>query len=224
MSLSWCSDVSPGAWLTASGTPWQQLIGFGPAEFDSYARLRFVPDPTRTGQHESDIDDADIPESEAALVRCVLNVLARHTAAAGDCYFCLWDGWASDIYGGDGLRIVDWATGTVTRGSTMDPAFDQAVLQGPKVSIPNRDYFLFRGRLADFGDWGAADFHPGKPRTHMPNPAFIWPADRAWCVANDVDPHWAGIGATSAAIDELLATPGLDIVRADPTVPQPEYR
>lgn len=224
MSLSWCSDTSAGAWLTANGTPVGQLIGFGPAAFDSYARLRFIPDPTHPGQHENDIDDADIPESEAALVRGVLDVLARHTATPDDCFFCLWDGWASDIYGGDGLRTVDWATGTVTRGPAMAPAFDRAVLQGPKVSIPHRNYFLFRGRLADFGDWGAADRLPGMPRTDMPNPGFVWPADHAWCVANDVDPHWAGIGATAAAIEELLATPGLDIVRADPTVPQPEYR
>jgi hypothetical protein len=54
----------------------------------------------------------------------------------------------------------------------------------------------------------------------MPNPAFIWPADRAWCVTNDVDPHWAGIAATAAAIDDLLASPALDMVRADPTNPR----
>jgi hypothetical protein len=50
----------------------------------------------------------------------------------------------------------------------------------------------------------------------MPDPAFIWPADRAWCVANAVDPHWAGIGADVSAIDELLADPRLDVVRANP--------
>lgn len=224
MSLSWCADTSPGAWLTAAGTPWSQLIGFGPATFDSYARLRFIPDPTYPGQRENDVADADIPESEAALVRQVLGVLARHTTTPDDCFFCLWDGWASDIYGGDGLRTVDWATGSVTRGPAMAPAFDAAVLQGPKVSIPHREYFLFRGRLADFGDWGAADRLPGMPRTNMPNPAFIWPADHAWCIANDVDPHWAGIGASAAAIDELLAAPGLDVVPADPATPQPAYR
>jgi len=57
----------------------------------------------------------------------------------------------------------------------------------------------------------------------MPNPAFIWPADRSWCVADDVDPHWAGIGADRSAIDQLLADPRLDIVRADPREDPPHY-
>ena len=57
----------------------------------------------------------------------------------------------------------------------------------------------------------------------MPGPAFIWPGDRTWCLANDVDPHWAGIGADSAAIDELLADPRLDVVPADPHHAPPHY-
>lgn len=224
MSLSYCSDVSPAEWLTAGETDAWQLITFGPACFADYARLRFIPDPAYLGQLESDVEDDDIPESEAAVVRGVLNVLARHTTTPTDCFFCLWDGWGSAIHGGDGLRIANFDTGTVTRGPLMAPAFDQRVLHGPKVSIPHRDYFLFRGPLADFGDWGAANYLPDRPRTDMPNPAFIWPVDRAWCVTNDVDPHWAGIGATAAAIDDLLASPALDIVRADPTNAQPAYR
>lgn len=230
MALAWCSDVAVADWLTDARTdPWQ-LIGFGPAAFSAYARLRFIPDPKFPGQRENDVDDDDIPESEAALVRAVLDVLAHHTSTPDDCFFCLWEGWGSTIHGGDGMRIADFETRTVTRGPMMAPAFDSSVLDGPKVSIPHhvsipyRSYFLFRGSLADFDDWGAADYLPGMPRTDMPNPAFAWPADRAWCVANDVDPHWAGIGADNRAINELLEAPGLDIVRADPTQPQPAYR
>ncbi len=203
MALAPCADVSPASWLTASATdPWQ-LIRFGPAGFAGYARLRFIPDPRTAGQSENDVDvDANV-EPEAALVRRALDVLARHTATPDDCFFCLWEGWGSAFHGRGGLRIADI---------------------GPKVPIPYRECFLFRGPLTDFGDWAAADLLPGMPRTDMPNPAFIWPADRSWCVADDVDPHWAGIGASSAAIDELVRAAGLDITRADPTEPQPEYR
>jgi hypothetical protein len=209
--------------MASDPDPWQ-LITFGPAGFAGYARLRFVPDPRFPGQREADIDDEDISESEAALVQGVLDVLARHTTTPDDCFFCLWEGWGSAIRGGDGLRIANFDTGTVTRGQAMAPAFDRAIIEGPKLSVPYRNYLLFRGPLTDFGDWGAADYLPGMPRTDMPNPAFVWPADHAWCVANDVDPHWAGIGASAAAIDELLRAGGLDIARSDPTEPQPEYR
>ena len=203
---------------------WEQLVGFGPEGFPAYARLRFIPDPAYDGQRENDVDvDADAP-TEAARLRVALDTLTRHTRPPDDCYFCLLDGWDSDINGGDRAFIADFQTGTVRRGPRIAPAFPPSLLHGPKVVIPNRAYYLFRGPLSDFGDWGAAEEWPGQPRLHMPNPAFVWPADHAWCIANDVDPHWAGIGADLLAIDQLLADPRLDVVAADPHQDQPAYR
>ena len=222
MSLTPCSDVSAAAWITHSDLPWHRLVTFGPSGFEAYARLRFLPDPVHPGQPEIAIDD-DAP-SEHQLLRAALDVLGRQTRTPDDCYFCLWDGWGSDIYGGDGLRIADFGDGTVRRGPRIEPAFPPSVLTGPKVVIPNRAYYLFHGSLSEFGDWGArAELAPGWPRTQMPDPSFIWPADHAWCIANDVDPHYAGIGADSTAIDQLFAHPGLDVVPADPRVDQPHY-
>ena len=59
--------------------------------------------------------------------------------------------------------------------------------------------------------------------TRMEEPGFLWPADQAWCIANDVDPHCAGIGATSTAVDHLLASPGVDVVPTDARAEQPYY-
>jgi hypothetical protein len=42
-------------------------------------------------------------------------------------------------------------------------------------------------------------------------------------VAWDVDPHFAGIGGSRAAIDELLADQRVDVVAADPRAEQPSY-
>ncbi len=208
-----------------SELPWQRLVGFGPAGFPAYARLRFLPDPAYEGQSESEarIDD-DAPVAESVQLRAVLETLTGRTRTPDDCYFCLWDGWGSDIWGGDGVRVVDLDTGVVRRGPQIAPAFPPSVLHGPKVVVPNRAYYLFRGSVSDFGNWGEAEEWPGQPRLHMPDPAFIWPPDDAWCVANDVDPHWGGIGADVSAIDELLADPRLDVVAADPREDQPAYR
>lgn len=214
MALIPCSDLSAADWITADDRPWQQLIGFGPAGFPAYARLRFLPDPAYDGQSEADVDIDGDARTETALLRAALATLTGYTGTPDDCYFCLWDGWGSDIEGDD-------AVGTLPR---IASAFPPAVLHGPKVVVPNRAYFLFRGSASDFGDWGAADMWPGQPRRQMPDPAFIWPADHAWCVANDVDPHWAGIGADVSAIDQLLVDPGLDVVPADPRQDQPTYR
>jgi hypothetical protein len=218
------SDLSAADWIMASDRPWEQLVTFGPAGFPAYARLRFLPDPTYVGQGERDSDVAADAPAETTQLRVVLETLARHTRTPDDCYFCLWDGWGSDIEGGDGARILDLQTGAVSKGPLIAPAFPPSVLHGPKVVVPNRAYFLFRGSASDFGDWGAADEWAGQPRQHMPAPAFVWPADHAWCLANDVDPHWAGIGADFPAIDQLLADPGLDVVPADPSQDQPYYR
>jgi hypothetical protein len=222
--LTPCTDLSAASWIVASDRPWEQLVSFGPAGFPAYARLRFLPDPTYEGQSENDVKlDAHAPP-EAAQLRAVLEVLTPHTRTPDDCYFCLWDGWSSDIEGGDGARILDWQSRTVRRGPQSAPAFPRSVLDGPKVVVPTRAYYLFRGAASDVDDWGAAEMWPGQPRTDMPPAAFIWPADHAWCIANDVDPHWAGIGADVSAIDQLLADPRLNVVLADPRENQPSYR
>ncbi len=216
MALVPCTDLSPASWITSSDLPWQRLVGFGPAAFPAYARLLFLPDPAYEGQEESDAALDDDAPSESARLRTVLETLTRHTRTPDDCYFCLWDGWGSDIWG-------DHDDDPPRRRPRIAPAFPSSVLQGPKVVVPNREYFLFRGAAAGYGDWGAAEMWPGQPRPDMPDPAFVWPADHAWCIANDVDPHWAGIGAGAAAIDELLADPRVDVVPADPRDSQPWY-
>ena len=217
VSLAPCSDLSPARWIVASKAPWQRLVGFGPSGFAAYARLRFLPDPAHAGQRESDVGDARCETEELQLL---FEVLATHTRAPDECYFCLWDGWG-DIYGGGAVAVLG-DRGDVRPQPTVAPAFPPSVLDGPKVIVPHRAYFLFRGPASEAGDWGATDMWPGQPRRYKPG--FAWPADHAWCVASDVDPHWAGIGADAPVIDELVGDPRLDVVPADPNDEQPSYR
>jgi hypothetical protein len=78
--------------------------------------------------------------------------------------------------------------------------------------LPHREYALFTGDLGEINQW-EKDFGDGRP---CPPPAFVWPADHAWCFSSDVDPHWAGIGATSGAIEALTARTDVDVVPASP--------
>ncbi len=238
MTLTLCSDLSAAGWLTASDGPWEQLVCFGPAGFPAYARLRFIPDPAYEGQSENDVDlDEDAP-SETAQLRMVLDVLNRYTRTPSDCYFCLWDGWG--LHETDGARTPDARTDATAADPRTDPSFGSfrllealpaidpssrpSLLREPMVVVPNRAYLLFHGTVADLGERGSAARWPGQTSPGTADPAFIWPADHAWCVANDVDPHWAGIGASTAAIDQLLADPLLDVAPADPHEDQPCYR
>ena len=243
MKVTACSDLSAADWITGSDLPWQQLAGFGPSGFTAYARLRFLPDPAYDGQSENDVDFGD-GVSESAKLSAAIQVLSRHTSTPDAYYFCLWDGWGWDGDAGSAhVDIESGSTGPSRSTSTsrllkvyredespqaaarpgvvprpgVAPFSPSSAHQEPKVAIPNRDYFLFQ--VSEVGH-----LSPGRLWPDMPDPAFIWPADRAWCLANDVDPHWAGIGADASAIDNLVADPRLDVVPADPRQLQPSYR
>lgn len=90
------------------------------------------------------------------------------------------------------------------------------VFRKPLVGPSQRRYFMAEGTSDDLAGWETM-FDYGQPV-----PALVWPADRAWCFASDVDPHWAGIGASAGAVEALMSS-GLDVVIADPEAPQPTY-
>jgi hypothetical protein len=196
VALTSCTDLSAADWLVASRLSWWRLVTFGPAGFAAYARLRFIPDPAYAGQAESDVEIEDDHPSDRAQFMTLVNLLAKYTTTPDDCYAAYWDGFGSQ-------------------------AFPRSVWHAPRMSVPNRDYVLLRGAAADLT--AAAGGWPHQGDLSPAHPAFAWPADRAWCVAADVDPHWAGIGASHAAIDELLVAAGLDVVLADPGEEQPHY-
>jgi hypothetical protein len=166
---------------------------FGPVGYEAYARLRYIPDPTSPGQLET---DADIPVDHplwASQARRALDVLVDFTDTPDECFFCIWEGVAGNV-----LSVTE--------------------RQGPLVAIPHRRYVLFTGRLSGYLEFGGGRFDNSSPA-----PAFVWPADRRWCFTSDVDTHWAGIGADQAAVERLLNTSGLDMVRAAPNDTPPTY-
>ena len=181
-----CQQVGSADWLVHGETPWPQLATFGPSCFEAYARLRFIPDPEFVGQRENEVSIPIDHPSDIELARRALLHLATFTDTADKCYFCVWDG-----YGGSKA--------------------DLAIKRGSLVAIPHRRYALFSGSLDDITNWEQTFTSESAFA-----PAFVWPADRRWCFASDVDPHWAGIGAERAAIDALVAAPDIDAVHADP--------
>lgn len=129
----------------------------------------------------SDVADPDELTDQAKVARlCAL--LRSATATPDDSYFAIWEGW---------------------------PNSSALMRQSARMHIPNRSYYLLRGSLSEFGQWGVPEMG------HNPA-AFVWPADHAWCIASDVDDHWASVGASAAVIEGLLINGGLDIVTADP--------
>jgi hypothetical protein len=190
-------ELSAADWLVGSG--WgsdaepMRLITFGPPGFAAYARLRFIPDPAGPGLSEADVFLPEDHPSEIEQSRIALRTLASGSEAA-DCYFCVWEGYT---------------------GSFLSPE----LTRGPLVTLPHRRYVLFAGPLAEVERW-EDHFGAGRP---CPPPAFAWPADHAWCFTSDVDPHWAGIAASAAAVTSLTTHPSLDVVPASPDRPPQAY-
>lgn len=193
MQLRHAADIAAAQWV--SGWSFEELVTFGQTGFEAYARLRFIPDPTGPGQHESDVElAADHPSDLEQARRALLGHLGRHTATADHCYFCIWDGYG-DL--------------------NLNPSAGSPTV----LHLPDRSYTLMEGPLDALRTW---ETDLGREGPAVP-PALIWPADHSWCFLSDVDPHWAGIGASSEAITELLDDPRLDVVAADPGKPQPYY-
>ena len=137
--------------------------------------------------------DDALDETEQLAI--VLEALSRYTSTPDDCYFCVWEGWGMSITGDD-VQMV---------------------------KIPTRNYWLFRGAPTDFGDPGPDVRFDPKGVSEAPAPAFIWPADHAWCFTHDVDPHFAMIAGPAEAIDPLIADPRFDAVIHDPETEPPYY-
>ena len=84
----------------------------------------------------------------------------------------------------------------------IDPRLYKA---SSRVKAPGRDYLLFRGPLAavmsflhwDCGFWGDS-------------PNIWWPADRAWCVATDIDLFDTYVGGSTECINAVLGSPDLE--------------
>ena len=191
--LTLCTDLAATDWLVDQDLPWYQLAGRGPIGFPKYARLRFIPDPSFPDQKSNDVDFDQTGPEEKVLIGFALDVLSSYTTTPDECYFCMWTGWGSAV--GDDV---------------------------PRFEIPNRDYWLFRGTLADYADWSVEN-SVRWPWGSSPDPAFIWPADHAWCITNDVDPHFAIIAAPDEAIIRIVADSRIDAVLDDPDIVPPYW-
>ncbi len=78
----------------------------------------------------------------------------------------------------------------------------------PTLHLPHRHrrYHVFAGPIA-----AARTSYSLIPFAHR-SANLWWPADRAWCVATEVDFAWTYVGGTRAVVDALLADPRLEAV------------
>lgn len=97
-------------------------------------------------------------EPEDDTLRSALVTLAGHTTTPDAAYAAIWEGWTS-----------------------QDPA-----PPAPRLRIPNRTMVLFTGPVGVVRDAPTLAWH-GSAAEGYQEPHLVWPQDRAWCLACEVD-------------------------------------
>lgn len=93
------------------------------------------------------------------------------------------------------------------------------ISRGPRLELPARGHVLFRGALAELADpeWAARVPWAEDPSRWTPSPSWIWPADRAFAVATEVDWDSTIVAGSAESVRAVCTHPGFEAsaLRAD---------
>jgi hypothetical protein len=205
---AWTRDGEPVSWAEVAA--WSGRTIHPTVQFETLAQ------PRRGADHGPAPWDGPPRAGElgSALLSALCDLLSRHTGTTRRCWFCLWDGYGWIDGSFSGATIVAWRGRTpdaTARQAAIPPAFPPAVIDGPRLRLPERDYIVFAGPLdaaAEMGQRVDGAFFPQSPN-------LFWPDDRAWCVATEIDLDSTYIGGPAALVDELLNDPRIEALPAD---------
>jgi hypothetical protein len=183
-------------------------------QFHAIARTN----PFGTGSPSFGVSPPESGNLPPHLLTVLCAILAEHTSTDESCWFCLWDGYGW-IHGSPAASVIRFTPPGDTSASagehSVPPGLTAEVLQGPKVSLPHREYFLFNGPLhaaRELGwttPWG---FYPQSPN-------LLWPQDHAWCVATEIDLFCTLVAGSEQLAEALMADPRLEAWRVFPDDP-----
>lgn len=130
------------------------------------------------------------------VVGVALATLAAYTTTPASGYAAVWEGWG---------------------GSEPAP-------EAPRVGVPQRTMLLFTGPVDMLRDAPALAWY-GAVQGVLQEPHLVWPADRAWCLACEVDEEVEfSVGCSEEAFRGLVAALPGAVRRAEYGDPAPLYR
>lgn len=125
-----------------------------------------------------------IGQVDAMQFLILAGILSRHTSTAADVFFGFWEG-NGRINAADGSFFPE-----------MKPA---------RFRLGGRQQIAVRGNLS-----AVVRAH----RAAWPNPNAMWPADRSWYLATEIDSNSTIVAGDESLIAGLLAHPELEALRA----------
>lgn len=215
---------------------WGSVTGVTPDGFDSYVRIlhsigevrwRDVAAATGRSVHplvqwwrlidangplnpvssiwslSSDPDTGELPFAEA---HALYGLLASVTTTPDEVYFGFWNGYS----GHNGAQV--W-TARSQRLRGVDEAEPPAPARIDELRLPGREYVLACGSLADAASV-AEDLESDEEHPVAPN--LMWPADRAWFVASEIDFDSTLVGCTAATAAQILGDGRLEAYPVSP--------
>ena len=213
-NLTLLADARPADWVRTSVTTFAKNLGsFLPGHFPAYAR---VFHPFRPG--------ARFPESVPSW-RELANMEGWDLNSGATAFDFAMDGvdQMQAPVGSAPLSVIEPLVEHLTSATTTPEDCYFAVWEGWGGSIiphthpatfqlPFRGYHLFAGPLP-----AARTDYSSFPIGEIQSASLWWPADRAWCVATEVDHAWTYIGGSRAVIDAILADTRLESVERSST-------
>lgn len=192
-------DVSVGFWLAERLDRRDDRFGtVGSVLPSGFARVVRVLHPLRGGGAWAD---------EAARTGRTMHPLVQWRAIAAHVV----DGRSGELDPEEG-SIPAATLETVLRHCPADGEVVHAVWDGfggvepahPSLRGNQRHYALFSGPRAAVTDWPGLDTPWGQSAN------YVWPADRSWCVATEIDWDSTLVACDDAVADALLADPALE--------------
>jgi hypothetical protein len=202
-------DVTPGQWIASTLCDDSTVASLVPPVFEAYARI-FHPAVRYRGDDDVDVRWAEVAAANGTVAHAAMqwgSVTGAMEYFDGADQAPLWHG-APAL--GHLPESVAARLAAVLRGHTGTPEdclfgvpTEFVAADGPTLTIAGKEFWLVSGPVE------TAALNMAEEPVEQ-SAGVWWPADRAWCVATDVDLVTTYVGGSAACIAALLADRGLE--------------
>ena len=228
------TDLSVGDWIRESLAPWisfsENPVTIGiviPTGFESYVLVRH----TGLGDTQGGLGNETLEK--------LSEILSKFTSTPELCFHALWEGQGWMHPGSSAIlkrvkypklhrffhpmririnrrrtiRIRRPIRNQVQSDHLQSHTLPKGIMEAKRFNLPNRGYLLMRGPLAEAKNLGwffSESFHAQSPN-------LLWPLDRQWILATEIDFNVTLIGGSEALVSSILNQGSLTTQRFEVT-------
>lgn len=195
---TWADVASKTGRIVHPLVQWHRLVGArGPDELEG--SLWDGTNPDRGDLHPEALDR-------------LCAVLAVHTGEPAHCCFGLWTGWTWFGVSAGWKKEDEHGDKSGRAGKSGKPrlAFSAEAVNPPLLKLPpaaGRDYLVLMGPLSAASQLRDPE---GKHGLSPTSPNMIWPSDRAWFIASEIDFDSTLVGGSAKLMDAIVDNPAFE--------------